>query len=83
MVHAEGAEALLKHIAGVHQQMPGGRIVRTSEVQVHHDAARFAWQFTLPDGNSLPEGSILAIFDSNGKIARIIGFFGPLQTRGS
>ena len=56
MVHAEGAEALLKHIAGVHQQMPGARIVRTSELQVHHDAARFAWQFTLPGGTSLPEG---------------------------
>jgi len=81
MVHAEGAEALLKHIAGVHSQMPGARIVRTSEVQVHHDVARFAWQVTLPDGSSLPEGLDLAIFDAGGKIKRIIGFFGPLGSR--
>ena len=82
MVHAEGAEALLRHITGVHQQMPGGRIARTSEVQVHHDVARFAWQFTLPDGRSLPEGLDLAIFDAEGKIKRIVGFFGPLGSRG-
>ena len=81
MVHAEGAEALLAHITGIHQQMPGARIARTSEVQVHHDVARFAWQFTLPDGSSLPEGLDLAIFDSPGKIKRIVGFFGPLGSR--
>ncbi len=81
MVHAEGAEALLAHITGIHQQMPGARIARTSEVQVHHDVARFAWQFTLPDGSSLPEGLDLAIFDSAGKIKRIVGFFGPLGSR--
>jgi hypothetical protein len=81
MVHAVGAEALLHHIAGVHAQMPGARILRTSEVQVHHDVARFAWQVVLPDGSTLPEGLDLAIFDDSGKIKRIVGFFGPLQTR--
>jgi len=78
MVHAVGAEALLQHIAGVHGQMPGARIVRTSELQTHHDAGRFAWQVVLPDGNSLPEGLDLVLFDGNGKIVRIVGFFGPL-----
>jgi ketosteroid isomerase-like protein len=78
IVHAEGAKALLEHIAGVHAQMPGARIVRTSEVQVHHDVARFAWQVVLPDGKTLPEGLDLAIFDGSHRIKRIVGFFGPL-----
>ncbi len=81
MVHAEGAEALLKHIAGIHQHRPGARIARTSELQVHHDVARFAWQVTLPDGSSLPEGLDLAIFDADGRIKWIVGFFGPLGSR--
>lgn len=77
-IHAEGGEALLAHIAGVHSQLPGARIVRVSELQAHHDAARFAWQVILPDGSTLPEGLDFAIFDASSKITRIVGFFGPL-----
>lgn len=78
-VHAAGAEELLAHITRVLTKHPGARILRTSDVDFHHDIARFAWKFALPDGSSFPEGLDIAFLDSSQKrITRIIGFFGPL-----
>lgn len=79
-VHAAGAEALLAHIAGIQAKHPGARILRTSDVDVHHGVARFAWKFVMPDGASLPEGLDIAFIDPDQqRITRIIGFFGSLK----
>ena len=79
-VHAVGAEELLAHIAGIQSKHPGARILRTSNVDVHHGVARFAWKFVMPDGSSLPEGLDIAFLDAEQKrITRIIGFFGLLK----
>lgn len=79
-VHATGAEELLAHIAGIQGKHPGARILRTSDVDVHHGIARFAWKFVMPDGSSLPEGLDIAFLDARQeRITRIIGFFGPLR----
>lgn len=80
-VHIEGSEALLRHITSVMAGRPGARVERTSDVQVHHDVARFAWHVVLADGSTLPEGLDLAIFNDSVKITRIVGFFGSLQAR--
>ncbi|NHF72569.1 nuclear transport factor 2 family protein [Paracoccus xiamenensis] len=81
MVHAADAEDLLAHVASIHARYPGVRILRTSDVDVHHGIARFAWKFVTPDGPSFPDGLDIAFLDpSETRIARIIGFFGPLQT---
>lgn len=78
-VHAEGAEDLLAHIAGIQARHPGARILRTSDVDIHHGVARFAWKFVMPDGTSPPEGLDIAFVDADHKrITRIIGFFGSL-----
>lgn len=80
MIHASGAEEFLAHIAGVHEKHPGVRILRTSEVDVHHDIARFSWKFVTPDGAFFPEGLDVAFFDTRLKqMTRVIGFFGPMQ----
>lgn len=77
--HADGADALLAHIGAIQARYPGARIVRTSEVDVHHGIARFAWTFVLADGSSFPEGLDIAFLDADQtRITRIIGFFGPL-----
>ena len=80
-VHATGAEELLAHIAGIQARYPGARIIRTSDVDVHHGVARFAWRFALPDSSSFPEGLDIAFLDpGQRRITRIIGFFGPLAS---
>lgn len=80
-VHVEGGEELLTHIAGVRARYPGVRIARTSDVDVHHDVARFAWTFVLPDGSSFPEGLDVIFLDPDQvQITRVIGFFGPVRS---
>lgn len=79
-VHAANADELLAHIAGIQGKHPGARILRTSEIDVHHDIARFAWKFVMPDGTSLPEGLDIAFLEAgHERISRIIGFFGSLK----
>lgn len=79
-VHASNATELLAHIDKVLGHRPGAKVVRTSALDVHHGMARFAWRVVLADGSTLPEGIDIAEFSTDGqRIARIIGFFGPLR----
>jgi hypothetical protein len=81
-VHAVGADELLAHITKVQARRPGSRVIRTSEVDVHHQVARFAWCAIEASGTRLPEGVDLAFLAADGsKIERIIGFFGPTKPR--
>lgn len=81
-VHAAGVDELLTHIGAVVARRPGAEVVRTSRVDAHHNLARFAWRVVLADGTALPEGLDLAELSSDGRIGRIVGFFGPLATGG-
>ena len=81
-VHAVGVSELLAHIAKVQARRPGSKVVRTSEVDEHHGAARFAWRAIEANGNALPEGLDLAFLSADGsKLERIVGFFGPTKPR--
>ena len=80
--HAEGADALLRHVDAVLAQYPGARVERTSGIDLHHGVARFAWQMVLADGRRLPEGLDIARLSTDGtRIESIVGFFGPLKPR--
>jgi hypothetical protein len=80
--HTVGWQQLSNHIATVLGRYPNSKIVRTSYLDVHHDVIRFSWRKMLSDGKSLPEG--IDIVDvSDGKIKRVVGFFGPLKARGT
>jgi hypothetical protein len=79
-VHAANATELLAHIAKVQSGRPGAKIIRTSAVDLHHGVARFAWCMIRADGTAMPEGLDIAFLTlDETKIARIIGFFGPLK----
>lgn len=69
---------LSNYIGQVHSKWPGAKIVRTSGVDVHHNVARFAWQFVLADGTVAVEGLDFVEFSTK-KISRITGFFGSMQ----
>lgn len=79
-VHAAGAEALLSHIATVQARRPGAKVLRTSNLDVHHGMGRFAWHVLLPDGTALPEGIDFVTFSADDtRVEKIVGFFGPLK----
>jgi hypothetical protein len=60
---------------------PGGRIERTSAIDAHHGWARFGWRMALADGTTLPEGIDFAEIGEDGKLRRVVGFFGALRPR--
>jgi hypothetical protein len=76
--HVAGRHQLVEHIGKVLERYPDSRIVRTSVLDSHHGLVRFTWKKVLADGKSLPEGIDIAEISKDGKLQRVIGFFGPL-----
>ena len=76
-VHAAIADELLTHITNIHTKYPGVRIVRTSDVDAHHDIARFHWRFLTSNGIRFPDGLDIAFLnDQQTQITKVVGFFG-------
>ena len=72
-----GRAALHAHIGGMHAKMPGTRIVLSTQVSQHHGYLYFGWQMITADGDVRIDGVDFAQVDENGRIAQIVGFFGP------
>ncbi|MGL4635812.1 MAG: hypothetical protein ACRCWF_07525 [Beijerinckiaceae bacterium] len=79
-IHAQGRDALLAHISSVIAKRPGSMVQRTSEIDSHHDLARFSWRATAADGSVLVEGIDVIIASKDGAmIEKVIGFFDALK----
>ncbi|WP_433654776.1 nuclear transport factor 2 family protein [Nocardia sp. CA-128927] len=79
-VHTAGIEELAAHIDGVFAQQPGMRVIRVSQVDAHHETARFGWRLMLADGTALPDGVDFVEISAEGRIRKIVGFFGALSS---
>ena len=77
--HVEGREALVQHISGFLKSLPGARIVPTSHADLHHGMLRFTWRIVKADGTPLTDGIDFGVLDGEGRIQKIVGFFGPLS----
>lgn len=78
----EGRDALLEHISGFRQMMAGASIESTSGVEEHHGWFRFAWAMKGADGAVAMEGFDVGRIGEDGRIADIVGFFGPFPEAG-
>lgn len=67
------ADAVLTHFAG-------HRFERTTAVDSHHGFARYGWELVGPDGTVAVSGIDVVQFDDTGKLLRIVGFFGPMES---
>ena len=82
LAHVLGREALVQHIGLFQQQAPMVRLVRASGIDEHHGVLRFAWK---AEGATEPplaglEGLDIGELAGDGRLRRIIGFFGPLPS---
>lgn len=75
-----GRDALVAHIAGFHQRFPGARIDQASGVDEHDGWLRFAWTMLAPDGATIMDGFDVGELGPDGRLRRIIGFFGPFPS---
>ena len=75
-VDLTGRDALTQHISKVQAGRPGARLEFMSGVDVHHRVVRFLWRLVRADGafgdTSIDFGEI----GPDGRLIRIIGFFG-------
>jgi SnoaL-like protein len=77
--HVEGREALAEHIGRFLKNSPGARILQTSRADFHHGMFRFTWKFVGGDGKTVMEGIDFGALSPDGKLQRIVGFFGPIK----
>jgi hypothetical protein len=63
------AEALLA-------QFPGHRFERTTAIDAHHQMLRYGWRLVSPAGAPVVEGIDVADLDVDGRLCRVVGFFG-------
>ncbi|MGA9278409.1 nuclear transport factor 2 family protein [Ilumatobacter sp.] len=77
---AAGHDGLSAMFAAVQSQFPGHTFMRTSAVDEHHGAARYEWSLAGPDGTVAVIGNDFVRFGSDGKLASVVGFFGPIPT---
>jgi hypothetical protein len=73
----EGRDALVKLIGAFHESSPGARIEPTSRIEEHHGMIRFTWRMDAANGSSVMEGIDFGELAEDGRLKRIVGFFGP------
>lgn len=78
LLAADGHAALSEMVETVHQHYPGQRFSRLTAVDEHHGFARFGWQLAADDGAITVGGIDVAELTDDGKLQRIVGFFGDL-----
>lgn len=80
---ANGRQELSTMIAGFLQTYPGSTIEVDSGIDEHDGYARFTWVAKDADGNAFLPGMDFASFAPDGRVAQIVGFFGPIPPAGA
>jgi len=76
----KGVEELVNHIEKIQSGRSGTKVIRTSEIDIHHSIGRFNWQLVKEDNSILITGLDIVYFNKSGlKIEKILGFFGELK----
>ena len=75
-LHVSGRTGLSAAIAEFQRQNPG-TYFRCSAAQSHHGYVRFSWRMFSADGVERLVGMDFGEVDAEGRLRRIVGFFGP------
>lgn len=80
-IDATGHDGLTEMFGVVQQHYPGHTFRRTSGVDEHHGVARYEWELATDGGGSAITGTDIVRFGADGRIASVVGFFGPIPER--
>jgi hypothetical protein len=78
-IHVSGRDAIVDHVAGFRQRLPGATMERRSRVDGYGDVLRFAWAVIGSDGSVIVEGVDFVSLDEDRRIRSVTGFFGTLD----
>jgi hypothetical protein len=76
-----GHDELAAGFASVQAQFPGHIFARTSAVDEHHGAARYAWELRGENGVTAVAGQDFVRFNPDGLLTSVVGFFGEIPER--
>ncbi len=79
-IDVTGIDGFEANVHEVHERIPGAVYSRTSGVDCHHNLYRYTWAIHRNGELALP-GFDVAEVDPAGRIARVMGFFGPLPEK--
>ncbi|MFI0445871.1 NAD(P)H-binding protein [Actinomadura sp. 6N118] len=77
---AHGRDAVAAAMSAAQARFPGLVFALNGRVDVHHDAARFAWRLGVPDGGRvIVAGTDIATFTGDGRIRGVRSFLDDIQ----
>ena len=74
----EGHAGISEVADAMHTHYIDHRFRRVSGIDIHHDHLRFAWELVAPDGEVALSGMDVGELTDDGRLRRIVGFFGDL-----
>ncbi len=77
-----GRDAVADLIGRFRRRSPDVSFVITSGVDAHHNVMRFKWEVRASDGSVVSRGIQVAEQADDGRLSRVIDFFGPPPERG-
>lgn len=79
--HGTGHAEIAALTRAAQEQFPGHTFLRTSEIDAHHDLARYTWELVGPDGTAAVAGTDVALVGADGRLRYVAGFFGEPTPR--
>lgn len=71
-----GPDAISERLAGFQERFPGGRVDITTGIDEHNGFARYGWTLRGADGAVLLEGIDVCELAPDGRLRRVVMFFG-------
>ena len=75
---AQGHAGIGDQAQALQSQFPGHRFRRASDVDEHHGHLRYTWELVAPDRSVALTGTDVGQLAPDGRLARVVGFFGEL-----
>lgn len=75
-MEASGHAGIADQAATLLAQFPGHRFERTTALDMHHHFIRYGWRLVNAAGEAVLAGVDFMEVDVDGRIARVVGFFG-------
>jgi hypothetical protein len=75
-----GRDAVLERLGGFRERFSGARVEITSGLDENHGFVRYRWTIVGADGSELLEGVDFAEVADDGRLRRVVMFFGPLPS---
>lgn len=75
-MEARGHQGISDQAATLLSQFPGHRFERSTAIDAHHQFLRYGWKLVDGNGASVLEGLDVAELDVDGRLLRVVGFFG-------